>query len=51
MKPHKWGYKFYMLCATGDENNPKYRRPEELDLGSSANIVIRLCRHVPNNQN
>ncbi|KAJ8937810.1 hypothetical protein NQ314_011716 [Rhamnusium bicolor] len=61
-KPHKWGYKLYMLCETdgfsykfeiytGDENNPKYRKPEEPDLGSSTNIVLHLCRNVPHNQN
>lgn len=61
-KPHKWGYKLYVLCGTdgfsynfeiytGDENSPKYRQSEEPDLGSSANIVICLCRNVPRNQN
>ncbi|KAJ8931524.1 hypothetical protein NQ314_015548 [Rhamnusium bicolor] len=61
-KPHKWRFKLYMLCGTvgfsckfeiytGDENNPKHRKPEEPDLGSSSNIVLRLCRNVPNNQN
>ncbi|KAJ8930757.1 hypothetical protein NQ314_016412 [Rhamnusium bicolor] len=52
-KPYKRGYKLYMLCGTdgfsykfeiyiGDENNPKYRKPEEPDLGSSANIVLAV---------
>ncbi|KAJ8940644.1 hypothetical protein NQ314_010645 [Rhamnusium bicolor] len=53
-KPHKWGYKLYMLYGTdgfsykfeiytGDENNPKYRKPEDSNLGLSTNIVLRLC--------
>lgn len=61
-KPHKWGYKLYVLCGsdgfsynfeiyTGDENNVKFRKAMEPDLGSSANIVVRLCRIIPSNQN
>ncbi|KAJ8962473.1 hypothetical protein NQ314_005710 [Rhamnusium bicolor] len=47
--PDRFSYKFEIY--TGDENNPKYRKPEEPDLGSGANIVLRLCRNVPHNQN
>lgn len=61
-KPHKWGYKLYVLCGTdgfsynfeiytGDENQAKYRQADERDLGSSSNIVVRLCRIIPRNQN
>jgi len=62
MKPHKWGYKLFMLCDvngfahkfeiyTGSENLPKNRLPSELDLGASANVVVRLTRGVPKNMN
>lgn len=61
-KPHKWGYKLYVLCGvdgfshkfeiyTGRENDPKFRLENEPDLGASANTVVRLCRNVPNNKN
>ncbi|KAJ8971196.1 hypothetical protein NQ314_000833 [Rhamnusium bicolor] len=56
MKPrnhpdHDRLHKLRPVIYTGDENNPKYRKPEEPDLGSSANIILRLCRNVPHNQN
>jgi len=62
MKPHKWGYKLFMLCDvngfahkfeiyTGSENLPKNRLPTEPDLGASANVVVRLTREVPKNVN
>ncbi|CAI6371787.1 unnamed protein product [Macrosiphum euphorbiae] len=55
MKPHKWGYKLFMLCDvngfadkfeiyTSSENLPKNRLPTEPDLGVSANVVVRLTR-------
>lgn len=56
-KPHKWGYKLFVLCGTdgyayhfeiysgaGQENLPKSDEPE---LGSCANVVVRLCRIIP----
>lgn len=62
LKPHKWGYKLYFLCGTngyaynfeiytGCENDPRKRLPEEIDLGASGNVVVRLCRNIPRNQN
>ncbi|CAK1581447.1 unnamed protein product [Parnassius mnemosyne] len=61
-KPHKWGYKLLVLCDdkgfaydfeiySGAENDPELRLPDECDLGASSNIVVRLCRSVPRNQN
>lgn len=61
-KPHKWGYKLYVLCGTdgfaynfeiytGDENHERFRPANEPDLGASANNVVRLCRIIPTNQN
>lgn len=57
-KPHKWGYKLYMICNTegfvyqteiysGQENQARFRQPGEPDLGSCANVVIRLTRNIP----
>ncbi|XP_025198810.1 piggyBac transposable element-derived protein 2-like [Melanaphis sacchari] len=62
MKPHKWGYKLYVLSDskgfsykfeiyTGQENQERFRLQNEQDLGSSANVVIRLTREVPTNEN
>lgn len=62
MKPHKWGYKLYVLSDskgfsykfeiyTGQENQERFRLQNEQDLGSSANVVIRLTRDVPTNAN
>lgn len=61
-KPHKWGFKLYVLCDykgyaynceiyTGQENQPRFRLPSEPDLGSSSNIVVRLSREVPQYKN
>ncbi|XP_015376602.1 PREDICTED: piggyBac transposable element-derived protein 4-like [Diuraphis noxia] len=61
-KPHKWGFKLYVLCDykgyaynceiyTGQENQPRFRLPSEPDLGSSSNIVVRLSRDVPQYNN
>jgi len=57
-KPHKWGYKLFVLCDdegfsykfeiyTGQENEARFRHQSEPDLGASANVVIRLTRDVP----
>ncbi|CAK1580646.1 unnamed protein product [Parnassius mnemosyne] len=55
-KPHKWGFKLYVLCSvfgfaykfeiySGQDIST---RPEgEPDLGSTNNIVLRLTRDVP----
>ncbi|GBN05381.1 PiggyBac transposable element-derived protein 1 [Araneus ventricosus] len=62
VKPHKWGYKLYVLCGdmgfahkfeiySGQENDPKFRRDGEPDIGPSGNVVIRLSREIPRNQN
>lgn len=61
-KPHKWGYKLFVLSGisgftynfeiyTGQENDPTKRLSNEPDLGCSANIVIRLLRNVPKYEN
>ncbi|KFM65875.1 PiggyBac transposable element-derived protein 3, partial [Stegodyphus mimosarum] len=62
MKPHKWGFKFFVLCGisgfayklelySGQENNEKFRQKGEPDLGTSANVVIRLARIISRNKN
>jgi len=54
-KPHKWGYKFFVLCGvsgfaynfelyTGNEDICLLGEP---DLGASSNVVVRLARIVP----
>lgn len=59
LKPHKWGFKLFVLSGvsgfaykfeiySGMEN--KNRLPTEPDLGASANVVVRLCRHVSTNE-
>lgn len=59
-KPHKWGYKIYVICGisgyaydfevyTGQENQPEKRLPSEPDLGASSNIVVRLSRKIERN--
>lgn len=55
-KPHKWGYKLWVLSGvsgfaydieifSGQENDD--RQPGEDDLGASSNVVVRLSRNVP----
>jgi len=59
-KPHKWGYKAFVLCGAsgfaydleyyvGRDNN--LLMPNEVDCGASGNVVVRLSRNVPNNLN
>lgn len=59
-KPHKWGYKIYVLSGvsgfaydieiyTGQENDEALRPMGEPDLGSCANVVVRLSRCIPPN--
>lgn len=61
-KPHKWGFKLFMLCGTdgficntevysGQENEERFRPPNEPDLQASSNIVVRMVRNVPRNCN
>lgn len=58
LKPHKRGYKIFVLCGSGgysykfeiysgQENDEKNRLPTEIDLGACANVVIRLCCDIP----
>lgn len=60
LKPHKWGYKLFVLCGvsgfaykfeiyTGTENNSTNRPPNEPDLGASSNVVVRLASDIPRN--
>ena len=59
-KPHKWGYKIWVLCGangyafdfevyTGKCDNVLV--DEEDDCGASGNVVIRLARSIPQNLN
>ncbi|XP_049310850.1 piggyBac transposable element-derived protein 3-like [Bactrocera dorsalis] len=58
-KPHKWGYKLFVLSGvsgfaykteieTGKEN---VVGADEPDLGASSNVVVRLSRMIPRQQN
>ncbi|KAI8432777.1 hypothetical protein MSG28_013736 [Choristoneura fumiferana] len=58
-KPHKWGYKIYVLSGvsgfaykteveTGTENIVNQGEP---DLGASSNVVMRLSRMIPRHEN
>ncbi|KAJ8971389.1 hypothetical protein NQ317_005088 [Molorchus minor] len=60
-KPHKWGIKLFILAGvsgfaynfeiyTGKGSNDLIHNNEE-DLGATGNLVQRLCRIVPINQN
>ncbi|XP_050063055.1 piggyBac transposable element-derived protein 3-like [Aphis gossypii] len=61
MKPHKWGYKLFVLCGssgyaydfefyTGNENNSFERLfYSEPDFGATGNVVVRLTRSIPIN--
>lgn len=59
-KPHKWGFKLYVLCSlsgyaysfevySGAKNVE--RLPHEPDLGVVSNTVVRLLRPIPRNVN
>lgn len=61
MKPHKWGFKFFILAGvsgfaynfeiyTGKEKFETISRGEP-DLGVTGNIVTRLARIIPRNKN
>ncbi|CAG5028360.1 unnamed protein product [Parnassius apollo] len=45
------GFAYDFEIYSGAENDPELRLPDECDLGASSNIVVRLCRSVPRNQN
>lgn len=61
-KPHKWGFKLFVLCGvsgygytfeiySGQENSQSNRHQNEPDLGASSNVVVRLARIIPRNAN
>lgn len=58
-KAHKWGYKIYVVSGvsgfaykfepkTGAENVVAPNKP---NLGAASNVVVRLAREIPRNQN
>lgn len=62
LKPHKWGYIFFVLCSskgyfycfefyTGQENLGKCRLNNEPNLMSSSKVTVRLAQIVPENKN
>lgn len=58
-KPHKWGYKLYVLSDTSGfvHNFEVYTGavetflPNEPNLGAAGNVVMRLCRFIKDDQN
>lgn len=59
-KPHKWGFKLYVLCSLSgyayrfeiySGKQEHVRLSEEPDLGSVGNTVVRLCRPLHRNVN
>ena len=59
-KPHKWGYKFFLLCDSSGvvydfiiytgKINP-VDKPGVPDLGASSNSVLHLAQSIPHHQN
>ena len=52
-KTHKFGYHFFVLFGntgfahkTGQENDPKFWKNEEPDMGASGTLVTRLSRDI-----
>lgn len=45
------GFAYNFEFCTGQENNPEGRKTSEPDLGASANVVVRLARIIPVDQN
>lgn len=45
------GFAYDFEIYSGTENDPEFRLADEPDLGASSNIVVRLCRSIPKNQN
>lgn len=61
-KPHKWGMKLFVLAGvsgfvynfevyTGKGRANEEFVDDEVDIGATGNIVQKLCRIVPSNQN
>ncbi|CAH1988288.1 unnamed protein product [Acanthoscelides obtectus] len=59
-KPHKWGYKMYILSGvSGFTSNFELCSnkadltlvPGEPNLGAASNIIVRLCRPIPRDMN
>lgn len=60
-KPHKWGYKLFVLCSLmgyayrfeiySGKDNSKDKPADEPDLGITNNVVLRLARIVPRELN
>ena len=60
-KPHKWGYKLYVLCnlmgyayrfeVYSGQEEKKDKPAYEPDLGITNNVVIRLARAIPRMNN
>lgn len=58
-KPHKWGFKLFVLCSVGGYahtfeiyTGEDYKRlSDEPDFGPVGNVVIRLVRGVPRHIN
>ncbi|KAL6459813.1 hypothetical protein MHYP_G00114560 [Metynnis hypsauchen] len=57
-KPHKWGYKVYLLCdSKGIAHNFEFHTGKIQpvigmpDLGASSNIVLRVASIIPQGQN
>ncbi|CAG4981515.1 unnamed protein product [Colias eurytheme] len=58
-KPHKWGYKIYVLSGVSgyaykteiETDKENITLPEEPDLGAASNVVMRLARLIPRHQN
>ena len=55
-KPHKWGYKLWVLCGASDYaydfevytgKGKNVVQEGEADCGASGNVVIRLARSIP----
>lgn len=59
-KPHKWGYKMWVLSGVSGfsynfelfstKSNIELLA-DEPDLGAASNVIVRLCRVVPKNKN
>lgn len=60
-KPHKWGYKLYVLCnlmgyayrfeVYSGQEEKKDNPADEPDLGITNNVIIRLARAIPRMNN
>ena len=60
LKPHKWGFKLFMLCSlmgyaykfiiySGKDNEPMLEN--ETDVGTVGNVVIKLARAISRRMN